>query len=204
VYHAWQCENTELRINLLEFLGKKSRALAEALPTGAFERAEFIASGSRLVAQINPQRGVLVRSSLAGVAASKNDSSFGSRAASTPQLRQSALRWFEEQLELPGLFAATLQFADRTGPSHSRAANFGSDSLNLLRRSVMELFQVLKLQRFHARHARWLFENVAVESAVWPDGTSLAFVFSQRALELNLALVKERITAFLGMDKSAA
>ncbi len=201
VYHSWQCENTELRINLLEFLAQKARALSEALPTGAFDRTEFIASGSRLVAQTGADRGIVVRSSLAGSAVPKSDTVAFSKTPSRPQLREKALQWFEARLETAGLFAATLQFPDRTGPSHSRSPKFTSDALELIRRCVVEGFQVLKLQRFPAQRTRWHFEQMVIECAQWGDGSCLALVFNRRAFELNAPLVEQHIHAFLGLDQ---
>lgn len=201
VYHAWQCENTELRINLVEFLAQKSRLLQNALPFGTFDRAEFIASGSRLVAQLEGDSGVIVRSSLGGSATAKNDPLPGSgRVQSNPQLRAKATAFFEQRLDLPGLFAAALQFPDRTALSLSRASHFTPEAIELLRRAAADGFQVLKFQRFHAQRARWIFEQNAIECAQWPDGTFLALVFSRRALDLNTALVERCLRAFLNQE----
>lgn len=202
VYHSWQCENTELRINLLEFLTQKARALRGALPMGEFDRTEFISSGSRLVARTGPDHGIVVRSSLAGIAAPKNDTILFARTPSRPQTREKALQWFEARLEMPGLFAATLQFPDRTGPSHSRSPKFTSEALELIRRSAIDGFQVLKLQRFPAQRTRWHFEQIVIECAQWPDGSCLALVFNRRAFDLNASLVEQHIHAFLALEQS--
>jgi CheY-like chemotaxis protein len=204
VYHAWQCDNTELRINLLEFLTRKARAVQVALPSGSLDRAEFIASGSRLVAQISLDRGVIVRSSLSGIATPKNDPMVGSsRGKLKAQLRQKVEQWFGDQIELAGLFTATLLFPNRTGPTHSRAPQFTEEGIELMRRTANEGFQVLKLQRFHAQRARWLFENLAMETAQWPDGTLLALVFNRRALEMNAAIVEQQVNAFVNFDRAS-
>jgi hypothetical protein len=201
VYHSWECENTELRMNLLEFLAQKSRLLQNTLPFGAFDRAEFVASGSRLIAQLGVEGRVVVRASFAGTALAKNEPiPGGTRPPAPAPIREKAQQWIEEQLALPGLFAAVLQFPDRTGPSHA-IPQFTAEAMELLSRGVTEGFQVLKLQRFHGQRARWLFEHVVLECAQWRDGTSLYFVFDRATLEGNAAAVEQQIRNFLILEQ---
>lgn len=63
VLYEWQCRNSELWINLLEFVSQKSRQLCQGLALGKFDRLEIQGPNSRLVAQITSSRGVVVRSS---------------------------------------------------------------------------------------------------------------------------------------------
>jgi hypothetical protein len=200
VFHAWQCENTELRINLLGFLAQKVVLLQEALPFGGFDRAEFIASGSRLVAQMREEGRVVVLSSLAGIAIPKNDSFPGAGRPSTPQVRANAQQWLEGQLALPGLFAAKLQFPDRTGPSHA-IPQFTAEAVEVLARCIVDGFQVLKLQRFHGQRARWIFEHVILECAQWQDGTSLGLVVDRGTLEQDNSAVEQVVQAFVRLEQ---
>ena len=201
LYHAWQCENTELRINLLEFLAQKAVLLQNALPFGGFDRAEFIASGSRLVGQMRAEGRVVVRSSLSGTAIAKNEALPGSVRPATPQVRNKALQWLEEQLTLPGLFAARLLFPDRTGPSHA-IPQFTPEAVELIGRCVTDGFQVLKLQRFHGQRARWVFEHIIMECVQWRDGTMLGLVFDRGTEEQNLVGVEQSVQAFLKIEQS--
>ena len=200
VFHAWQCENTDLRFNLLEFLGQKAVLLQSALPFGYFDRAEFISSGSRLVAQMREEGRVVLRASISGTATPKNDAFLGSARAATVQVRNKAVQWLEEQLAIPGLFAARLQFPDRTGPSHA-IPQFTSEALEVLGRCVIEGFQVLKLQRFHGQRARWVFEHIIMECAQWQDGTSLGLAFDRGSLEQNSATVEQAIQTFVKLEQ---
>lgn len=62
VLYEWQCENTNARIGLLEFLSRKSVVLAQGLPLGDFDRVEIQGEACRTVVQIQPARSLLVRS----------------------------------------------------------------------------------------------------------------------------------------------
>ena len=65
VLYEWQCRNSELWINFLEFVSQKSRQLGQGLALGRFDRLEILGPNSRIVAQIGSSRGVIVRSSKA-------------------------------------------------------------------------------------------------------------------------------------------
>ncbi|MGZ8898587.1 MAG: response regulator [Limisphaerales bacterium] len=199
VYHAWQCEDTEMRIHFLEALSQKARMLQERLPSGCFDRAEFIASGARLIAHVRTGCGVMVRASLAGVATAKNDSA-ASRARPSAQAKTKALSWFEEQFQLPGLLAGVIQFPDHSGPSRARTPQFTAETVELLVQSLRDTFQSLTPQRVHAQRAQWTFENVIVEAARWRDGTILSLVFNRRALEMNMTMVEKQVNAFVSFD----
>jgi CheY-like chemotaxis protein len=62
VLYEWGCRNSDLWVNFLEFLSQKSRRLAQGLPLGAFHRLEATADRSRMVALVQENRGVVVRS----------------------------------------------------------------------------------------------------------------------------------------------
>lgn len=62
VLYEWQCSNSELWINLLEFVSQKSRQLCQGLALGKFGRLEVQGPNSRLIVQITSSRGVIVRS----------------------------------------------------------------------------------------------------------------------------------------------
>jgi len=65
VLYEWQCRNSELWINFLEFASQKSRQLGQGLALGKFDRLEILGPNSRIVAQIGSSRGIIVRSSKA-------------------------------------------------------------------------------------------------------------------------------------------
>jgi CheY-like chemotaxis protein len=69
VLYEWQCENTNARIGLLEFLSRKSVVLAQGLPVGEFDRVEIQGETCRTVVQIQPARSLLVRSRVVPAAA---------------------------------------------------------------------------------------------------------------------------------------
>jgi CheY-like chemotaxis protein len=64
VLYEWGCRNSDLWINFLEFLSQKSRRLAQGLPFGPFHRLEATADNARLVALLQENRGLVVRSRL--------------------------------------------------------------------------------------------------------------------------------------------
>lgn len=196
VFHAWQCPNTDLRVSFLEFLSQKARLLMNVLPMGAFDRAEFLGESSRLVAQLSQGRGIVLRTS-SGEGAAPSAAKTTTPAPISPERKEMARQWFQDHLELAGLLAATLHFPDRSGCTHSNSPKFQTDSLDTLKRSVADGFQVLRLQRFPARRSRWLYEQIAIECAQWSDGATLALVLSRQALELNASLVEKRVKQFL-------
>jgi len=61
VLHEWQCTNTNGRVGFLEFLSQKARQLAQGLPLGEFDRLEVNGENARVVAQIQPDRALFVR-----------------------------------------------------------------------------------------------------------------------------------------------
>jgi len=63
VLHEWQCTNTNGRVGFLEFLSQKSLQLAQGLPLGEFDRLEVNGESTRVVAQIQPDRALFVRTS---------------------------------------------------------------------------------------------------------------------------------------------
>ena len=62
----------------------------------------------------------------------------------------------------------------------------------------------MRLQKFSANRARWMYDETAVETAQWSDGTSIALVLSRQALQLNRELVQQRIGAFLHQEPLGA
>lgn len=203
VYHSWQCANTDLRINFLEFLSQKARLLHNVLPLGLFDRAEFCSDDARLLAQIGTGRGVFLRTSTAPTEPKAVVDKARTNALATPERKGEAQRWFQDHLEMAGLLAATLQFSDRSGCSHSVSPKFAADALDSLRRCVGDGFQVLRLQRFTANRARWVYDQTAIECAQWSDGTAIAFVLSRQALDLNSEIVAQRIAEFLAQEGSS-
>ena len=63
VLHEWQCSNTNGRVGFLEFLSQKACQLAQGLPLGGFDRIEVNSSTGRVVAQIQADRALFVRTS---------------------------------------------------------------------------------------------------------------------------------------------
>ncbi len=63
VLHEWQCHNTNGRVGFLEFLSQKARQLAQGLPLGDFDRLEVTGENCRVVAQIQSDLGLFVRTS---------------------------------------------------------------------------------------------------------------------------------------------
>jgi CheY-like chemotaxis protein len=208
VLHTWQCANTDLRISLLDFISQKTRVLQNVLPLGEFDRAEFNGEGARLVTQIGKGRRVVLRSSLASDGPDANQEALNRRIRSSgrpnPEVKTRAQQWFQEHLSLPGVLAATLQFSDRTGLAHSVSPQFAADALETLRRTLHDTYQVLRLQKFSASRARWFYDQTAIETAQWIDGTSVSFIISRQALELNSALINQQIESFLSQQNETA
>ena len=63
VLHEWQCSNTNGRVGFLEFLAQKARQLGRGLPLGDFDRLEVNSPHGRVVARIQTDRALFVRTS---------------------------------------------------------------------------------------------------------------------------------------------
>lgn len=63
VIYEWQCPDAGGRINFLEFLSQKSRQFSPALGFGAFDRLEVLTPQAKVVAQLQADCGVFVRTS---------------------------------------------------------------------------------------------------------------------------------------------
>jgi CheY-like chemotaxis protein len=70
VLHEWQCSNANGRVGFLEFLSLKACQLAQGLPLGGFDRLEVNSSTGRVVAQIQADRALFVRTTWSPI---KND-----------------------------------------------------------------------------------------------------------------------------------
>jgi len=197
VLHAWQCPNTEFRINFLEFLLQKARLLQNALQLGDFDRVEFNGNGERLLAQVGGDRGVMIRTSSADTPNANNSKTRLPGGPPSASRRSQAQQWFEQRLQLPGLLAAGLQFGDRSGLNHSLSPNFAAGGLETLRRCAAETFQVLNLQRFKGNHTRWSYTEIVIECAQWADATCLALVLARQTLDLDSGPVTRLIAEFL-------
>jgi CheY-like chemotaxis protein len=204
VLHAWQCSHTDQRISLLEFISQKIGPLQNALPLGQFDRLEFAAEAARLIAQLGPEHGLILRTSTASAengatpAALRMADLIGSTAG-----KRRAQEWFRAKLDLPGFLAAALQLPDRSGLTHSLSAHFTSSGLENLRRSVSDAFQVAAMQRFDANRARWIFDQTVLECGRWPDGTCIALVLSRQTFDLDHHPAEQRLRDFLGMFHEA-
>ncbi len=64
VLHEWQCSNTNGRVGLLEALSEKARKLAQGLPLGDFDRLEVNGAEARIIAQVQSDRSLFLRTSL--------------------------------------------------------------------------------------------------------------------------------------------
>lgn len=63
VLYEWQCRNSDVWVNFLEFVSQKSRQVSQGFVLGRFDRLEIESEGARMTAQITASGGVLVRSS---------------------------------------------------------------------------------------------------------------------------------------------
>jgi CheY-like chemotaxis protein len=63
VIYEWQCPDASGCINFLEFLSQKSRQFSPALGFGAFDRLEVLTPQAKVVAQLQADCGVFVRTS---------------------------------------------------------------------------------------------------------------------------------------------
>lgn len=60
VLYEWQCRDVELRKRILQFVGEKSRELAESMKFGRFDSLEMRSGTNRMVAQVQPNAGIYV------------------------------------------------------------------------------------------------------------------------------------------------
>jgi CheY-like chemotaxis protein len=63
VLFEWQCPQVEARVKLFQLIAERAERLAQVLPLGEFDRLEIVGPRDRIVAQIQPEFSLLVRSS---------------------------------------------------------------------------------------------------------------------------------------------
>ncbi|HAV63422.1 MAG TPA: hypothetical protein DCY13_13780 [Verrucomicrobiales bacterium] len=63
VIYEWQCREADRRIDLLEFLSQKSRQFPASLKMGRLDRLEILTAQAKVVAQLQPDCGVFIRTS---------------------------------------------------------------------------------------------------------------------------------------------
>jgi hypothetical protein len=207
VLHSWECPESDLRINFLEFISQKARLLRNALPLGAFDRVEFSRPQERFVAKVSPGQGIVVRTSTgepANVANAKTPRGSAPSAPPSPAIRTSAAAYFDEALKLPGVLAAGLHFSDGQGSTHSLSAAFSAEAVDVLRRSANDGFRVLALQGFNATRARWNYEQAVVECAVWQKGVCLALAVARQHLEVDPHAIDDAMETFLAAEPNTS
>jgi len=64
VIYEWQCPDSSARVNFLEFLSQKARQIGVGLSFGTFERFEIMSPRSRVVAQVQGEHAIIVRTNL--------------------------------------------------------------------------------------------------------------------------------------------
>ena len=62
VLYEWQCPDANARIRFLQFLSQKSWQLRQGLPIGHFQRLEAEGPADRIVAQVDSESALFVRS----------------------------------------------------------------------------------------------------------------------------------------------
>lgn len=62
VLYEWQCRNSDVWVNFLEFVSQKSRQVSQGFVLGQFDRLEIQSDDSRMIAHIGASGGILVRS----------------------------------------------------------------------------------------------------------------------------------------------
>ncbi len=67
VLYEWQCRNSDVWVNFLEFVSQKSRQAGQGFALGRFDRLEIQSEGARMIAHITASGGVLVRSGAVAV-----------------------------------------------------------------------------------------------------------------------------------------
>jgi CheY-like chemotaxis protein len=65
VLYDWQCNPLESRLRLLEQVETQAAELSASIPIGRFDRLEILTAEGRIVCQVQPDRRLFVRSSLA-------------------------------------------------------------------------------------------------------------------------------------------
>lgn len=63
VIYEWKCVETDKRIGFLEFVSQKSRQMGQTPGFGRFDRVEILSPKSKLIAQLQPDCGILIRTS---------------------------------------------------------------------------------------------------------------------------------------------
>jgi hypothetical protein len=61
VLHEWQCSNPNARVSFLEFLAQKARQLTQGLPLSDFDRLEVNGTEGRVIAQVQDDRALFIR-----------------------------------------------------------------------------------------------------------------------------------------------
>ena len=77
IIYNWQCQDITARVGFLEFISQKSRQLGQGLPLGPFEAFEVEGSKSRIIAQIENDHAMFVKTNLV---AAKNGNAESSHA----------------------------------------------------------------------------------------------------------------------------
>ena len=68
VLYEWQCADSSARIGFLEFISQKARQLSVGLCMGSFERLEIHSPRSRVIAQMENEHAIFVRTNLLAAA----------------------------------------------------------------------------------------------------------------------------------------
>jgi hypothetical protein len=64
IIYDWECPDPNGRVSFLEFISQRSRQLGIGLGLGDFERLEIISPRSRVIAQMQGEHAIIVRTNL--------------------------------------------------------------------------------------------------------------------------------------------
>jgi hypothetical protein len=189
VLHEWHCLRAEARLKAVEGLRQKAGQVQERIPLGATERVEFQGGDGRLVVRFQGDVGLVVRSMTGLRPLASNISPFNLPFGD----------WVARHVNVRGLLACGLMRENLILVSGSYSADLASEALNLVWRSAVEAFELVRGPQFEPWQVRWIFEHGQLYWIRRLDGLALGILLTKEAEGLDAGGVQRVYLEFCSL-----
>ena len=104
--------------------------------------------------------------------------------------------WFEQSAPFQGILACGVRHPDRSAISKTWADGFSEMAVENALRCVVDLFQVLPLNRLPPGRVRWVYQGALLNCERRADGTCLGIFTSADTKAVDLAGLERFFTEF--------
>ena len=118
-------------------------------------------------------------------------------------MKEQVNQWFEQSAPFEGILACGLRHADQTAVSKTWADAYPEMAVENVLRCVVDLFQVLQLNRIAPARIRWIYQGALLYCERRPDGACLSVFTTNDVESIDLAGLERFFNEFQALAKAA-